>query len=837
MATRQRQQPEQLASYRGKRRFDATPEPSGDGEDRPDGQRFVVHEHHARRLHWDLRLEHDGVLASWAIPNGIPDDPTKNRKAIHVEDHPLDYIDFHGTIPTGNYGAGEVSIWDHGTYQCEKWRRDEVIVVFTGKRLTGRYALFHAGREPRDWMIHRMDPPLDADAEQMPEFIPPMLAKLATLPADESQWAFEVKWDGVRAVTHSEPGRLRLLSRTGNDVTVAYPELQALNRALGSHRAILDGEIVACDGEGRPSFQLLQPRMHLRGETAVRRQAQSAPVTYMIFDLLWLDGHSLLTLPYGERRARLEALELEAARWRVPESFAGDGSALLAATREQGLEGVIGKRLDSRYVSGRHSAWIKIKNWGRQEAVIGGWRSGKGGRTGRIGALLLGVYDADGELQYVGRVGTGFDTRELERLAGLLEPLARRTTPFAGRQPPKDSHFVEPELVCEVDFSEWTHAETLRQPSYKGLRDDKRPEEVVRERLAVFPGGGPAGPPPAGDSPAVESRASTSAADRAPVETERPDVRAWLAGGRKVRGGVEVEVEGRQLKLTNPDKVLYPSGFAKVDVISYYAGVAPVLLPHLHDRPLTLKRYPDGVAGEYFYEKRSPPHRPAWIQTARVPSDGAKKEIPYTLCQDLPTLVWLANLADIELHPSLSRAADVTAPTMVAFDLDPGAPAGIVECCEVALELRELFGQLGLEACAKTSGSKGIQVCVPLNRPDVSYEQTKPFAHAVAGLLEERHPELVVSRMAKVQRRGKVLIDWSQNDEHKTTVCVYSLRATEQPRVSTPVSWDEIAACREQGRAEVLSFGPEEVLTRIAERGDLFGKILTLRQSLPALED
>jgi bifunctional non-homologous end joining protein LigD len=814
-----RRQPKQLARYNDKRRFDATPEPAGsDAATAEDGRRFVVHEHHARRLHWDLRLERDGVLASWAIPNGIPDDPKRNRKAIHVEDHPLDYIDFHGTIPSGNYGAGEISIWDHGTYRTEKWRKDEVMVVFEGERLTGRYVLFRAGHEERDWMIHRMDPPVDAGAEEMPDMVEPMLAKLSTLPADESQWAFEVKWDGVRAIAHSEPGRLRLLSRNGNDVTAGYPEMRPLNRALGAHRAILDGEIVAFDSDGKPSFQLLQTRMHVRGESAVRRHAESTPVTYMLFDLLWLDGHSLMGLPYSERRARLEALGLDDSRWRVPDTFVGTGSALLAATREQGLEGVIGKRLDSRYVSGRHSAWTKIKNWGRQEAVIGGWTTGKGGRTGRIGALLLGMYDSDAALHYVGRVGTGFDARELERLAARLKPLARRTTPFSGRQPPKGSHFVEPELVCEVEFSEWTHAGTLRQPSYKGLRDDKPAPEVVRERLTDSSGGGPAGPPPA--------------------DTSRPDVQAWLADGRRVRDGVEVEVGGRRLKLTNADKVLYPAtGFTKADLISYYAGVAPALLPHLRDRPLTLKRYPNGVDAEYFYEKRSPPHRPEWIQTAKIPSDRGKKEIPYTLCQDLPTLVWLANLADIELHPSLSLADDPARPTTVAFDLDPGAPAGIVECCEVALELRELFEQLGLEAWVKTSGSKGLQVYVPLNHADARYEQTKPFAHAVAGLLEQRHPELIVSQMARAKRTGKVLIDWSQNDEHKTTVCVYSLRATEQPRVSTPVSWEEIAECHRNRHAELLSFGPEDVLSRIAESGDLFGKILSLQQNLPPLED
>ncbi len=839
MAASQRTGSGELATYREKRRFEVTPEPPGATVEPPgatveppDGRRFVIHEHHARRLHWDLRLEREGVLVSWAIPNGIPEDPKHNRKAIHVEDHPLDYIDFEGTIPAGSYGAGEVTVWDHGTYRLEKWRRDEVILVFEGERLRGRYALFQAGRDERDWMIHRMDPPADPGTEAMPEFVSPMLAKLSTLPTDEARWAFEVKWDGVRAIAHSEPGRLRLLSRNGNDVTAAYPELRPLNRALGSHRAILDGEIVACDADGRPSFQLLQPRMHLRGEAAVRRQAQSTPVTYMIFDLLWLDGHSLMALPYTERRARLAALELDAARWRVPESFAGSGAALLEATRERRLEGVIGKRLDSPYVPGRHSAWTKIKNWGRQETVIGGWTSGQGGRTGRIGALLLGVHDAGGQLRYVGRVGTGFDLRELDRLAGLLRPLERHESPFTGRQPPREAHFVTPELVCEVEFSEWTRAGTLRQPSYQGLREDKRAEDVVRERVE---------PVSSGDSPAGESPAGASTGDGravAPARGETPDARAWLAAGRRTRDGIAFELEGRTLKLTNPEKVLYPAtGFTKADLVAYYAAVAPALLPHLRDRPLTLKRYPNGVDGAFFYEKRSPPHRPDWVRTAEIPSDRGRQAIPYTLCQDLPTLVWLANLADIELHPSLAPAHAITCPTMVAFDLDPGPPAGIVDCCAVALELLDLFRQLGLEAWAKTSGSKGLQVYVPLNRPETGYERTKPFAHAVAGLLEERRPERVVSQMSKAKRTGKVLIDWSQNDEHKTTVCVYSLRATERPRVSTPVRWDEVSECLERRDPERLSFGPDEVLSRIAESGDLFGKILTQQQDLPPLED
>lgn len=788
-----------LAEYRRKRRFDATPEPRGQDGAGSSRARFVVHEHHARRLHWDLRLEHDGALASWAVPNGIPEDPKRNRKAVHVEDHPLDYLDFEGTIPAGSYGAGEIGIWDRGTYDCEKWEDEEVIVVFHGERLRGRYALFHAGTAERDWMIHRMDAPADPSAEQMPDFVEPMLAKLSTLPADESRWAFEVKWDGIRAIARSEPGRIRLLTRNRNDVTSAYPELRALNRALGSHAAMLDGEIVAFDAEGRPSFEALQPRIHLRGEAAVRRRAEIAPVTYAIFDLLWLDGHSLMDLPYEQRRARLAELELDGERWRVPAHHVGAGSALLAATRERGLEGVVAKRLDSRYAPGRRNgSWLKIKHSRRQEVVIGGWTEGRGARAGRIGALELGVHDDEGTLRYAGRVGTGFDEAELRRLATLLAPLAREDSPFEGRQPPpRGAHFVEPRLVCEVDFGEWTKQGLLRHPVYKGLRDDKPAEQVVRER-------------------AVE-----------------PDP---FAAVRRVRGGVEVEIEGRTLKLTNRDKVLYPAtGFTKGDLIDWYVAIAPALLPHLRDRPLTLKRYPDGVEGKFFYEKQCPSHRPDWVQTATVWSEHGQRQIHYCLCQDLPTLVWMANLADIELHPSLSRAPAIERPTALAFDLDPGAPATVVECCAVALELRDLFDQLGLRVFAKTSGSKGLQVYVPLGGEKASYEETKPFAHAVADLLEKRHPKLVLASMAKAQRRGKVFVDWSQNDAHKTTVSVYSLRAKAQPSVSTPVTWDEIGACREGGDPELLAFAPADVLERVAERGDLFAEVASLRQPLPAL--
>ncbi|MEA2387419.1 MAG: bifunctional non-ous end joining protein LigD, partial [Thermoleophilaceae bacterium] len=341
---------DRLREYRGKRDFKATPEPGGgDGGADAELARFVVQEHHARRLHWDLRLERDGVLASWAIPNGIPEDPKENRKAVHTEDHPLEYIDFEGDIPKGEYGAGTMKVWDSGTYECHKFREDEVIVTFHGERLTGRYVLFHAGKDPKDWMIHRMDPPADPEREPMPEHVVPMLAKIGDLPRDEQRYAFEIKWDGIRAVVYSEPGRMRIEGRSLTDVTAQYPELRPLGRQLGSRSAILDGEIVALDEQGKPSFGRLQLRMHLTGESRIKRRAKEIPATYMAFDVLYLDGHSLMHLPYEERRTRLEELKLEGASWRTPRAHPGEGRALKRASEEQGLEGIIAKRLDSHY--------------------------------------------------------------------------------------------------------------------------------------------------------------------------------------------------------------------------------------------------------------------------------------------------------------------------------------------------------------------------------------------------------------------------------------------------------------------------------------------------------
>jgi len=478
---------DKLSEYRSKRDFGATPEPEGGADGDGRGERFVVQEHHARNLHWDLRLEHDGTLISWALPKGIPTNPKKNLLAVHVEDHPLDYIDFAGEIPDGNYGAGKVRIWDAGTYEPHKFRSDEVIVTLHGKRVEGKYAIFKT--RGKNWMIHRMDPPADPGEEPMPEKVKPMLARLGDLPAEDSDWGFEIKWDGVRAIFYSEAGHVRIESRNLRDVTAQYPELRALGRELGSHRLVLDGEIVALDERGLPNFGRLQPRMHVTSPAAIKRRVADTPIVYMVFDLLHLDGHSTMPLPYRQRREVLDKMDLDGPNWKLSAYHAGDGEPMLEASKTQGLEGVVAKRLDSPYVPGaRNGNWIKVKNHLEQEFVVGGWLPGKGARSASLGSLALGYYDDEGKLKYAGNVGTGFTEQMLAELQRLLEPLRTDKSPFEGRQPPKQTVFARPELVAEVRFGEWTRTGTVRHPSFKGLRDDKDPRDVILERKVFAEG-------------------------------------------------------------------------------------------------------------------------------------------------------------------------------------------------------------------------------------------------------------------------------------------------------------------------------------------------------------
>jgi len=483
---------DKLQAYRDKRDAARTPEPvppAGAGSEPADGPEagrapageggtFVIQEHHARRLHWDFRLERDGVLVSWALPKGVPPDPAVNHLAVHTEDHPLEYGGFEGTIPKGEYGAGSVTIWDHGSYDTLKWAPDEVKVVLHGQRVTGGYVLFRT--RGSQWMIHRERQPL-------PAAIGPMLAGAGVVPRDKQNWALEMKWDGVRALAYIERGRVRLMSRTERDITITYPELAGLGAATTSHKQLLlDGEIVVFGAGGWPEFEALQPRMHVSSAAQAALLAGQNPVTYLAFDLLQLDGRPLLDRPYRDRRALLDELGLSGAYWQTPPNFPGeDFEAVQAVSSQHHMEGVVAKRLDSKYAPGvRTDDWRKIKNLLSQEAVVAGYKPGKGNRTGQVGSLLIGVHDASGRLIYAGHVGTGFNAETLRMLGDKLRPLRRADSPFDDPVPPEHARpavWVEPRLVIEVAFDRWTKAGRMRAPVYKGLRDDKDPAEVVRE--------------------------------------------------------------------------------------------------------------------------------------------------------------------------------------------------------------------------------------------------------------------------------------------------------------------------------------------------------------------
>jgi bifunctional non-homologous end joining protein LigD len=433
-----------------------------------------VQEHHATALHWDVRLERDGVLVSWAVPKGLPLDPARNALAKQTEDHALEY----GGYESGTTGRGHVSIWDRGTYELLKWRADEVKVVLHGRRVQGTYVFFRTGGQ--DWMVHRVDPPPEGWAP-LPTGVAPMLATTGPLPKDDGRWSYEVKWDGVRALVAVEGGRVAMTSRNGNVITAAYPELRGLGLALGSTTVLLDGEVVAFDDVGRPDFGRLQSRMHARKPTAAL--LRDTPVTLLLFDVLHLEGTSLVDRPYEERRAALEALPLSGERWQVPPAFPGDGEAVMTATKAQGMEGVVAKRKDSRYEPGRRSdCWVKVKHIRRTSAVVVGWKPGEGGRSGRLGSLLLAVPAGDG-WTYAGHVGTGFSAATLTMLGERLEAL-RREEPVLDdvpREHARHAVWVEPALVVECDYTEWTRDGRLRHPSYKGLRPDLDPKDVVRE--------------------------------------------------------------------------------------------------------------------------------------------------------------------------------------------------------------------------------------------------------------------------------------------------------------------------------------------------------------------
>ena len=765
-----------LRDYERKRLRGTTPEPfeGGSGGERPT---FVVQRHDASRLHYDFRLERDGVLASWAVPKGIPLEAGTQHLAVHVEDHPLAYGSFEGTIPKGNYGAGTVEIWDRGTYELVEEKQDGGLTVHLhGERLDGLWTLVPAklGGNPKNWLLVKKK----AAAVAKRRTYGPMLATLTGEVPTGDGWLYEVKWDGFRALVTMRGGKPDIRSRNGNDLAPRFPTVVgALERALRSPDCVVDGEIVAIGPDGRATFSALQ------------QGKEGTTYVFVAFDVLEIEEESLVALPLLERRKRLAALvDTRRGAVQVSEAF-DDGPALLAVAVKERFEGILAKREDAAYEPGKRSRnWLKIKTHRRQEFVICGYTKGQGRRSGRFGALILGVSEAGG-LRYAGNVGTGFGETEIDSLLALLRPLERPTTalPEAPRMPKirkADVVWVEPELVCEVEFVEWTHDGRLRAPSYQGLRDDKRPEDIRREREAIPP---------------------------------------------------ELRQGKRLLKLSNLDKLFWPEeGITKGDLLAYYRDIASVVLPHLRDRPFTMKRYPDGWNGPHFFQKDAPKHMPEWIprRPFEVSSRDAKRErrtIDFALVNDELALLWMVNMGCIDLNCWYSRVDLPARPDFVLFDLDPSADVGFPETVQVALHVKEALDLVGLASFPKTSGSDGIHVVVPIERRS-TYDDTRRFAEIVAAAIARTHPGLATTEWTKAKRRG-VLIDANQNGQGKTIASAYSVRPQPGAPVSTPLRWDELTASLEPG-----AFTMEVVLDRVAEYGDLFEGVLTTKQSLaPAL--
>ena len=793
-----------LTEYQRKRDFKRTPEPKGKQPKASPSRRYVVHRHHATRLHWDVRLEMHGILASWAVTQGPPLEGGKRRLAVHTEDHPLEYLTFHGVIPDG-YGAGTMTIWDSGTYDLIKDSPSEYKVDFHGTRLNGEWVLVQTKQnEGRDWLMIRhaetpKDHPLDAK-------IVPMLAITADEPFDSPEFAFEPKWDGVRTIAFVDGGLVRLQTRNLLDCTAQYPEAHGVSEALtGAYQAILDGEIVALDEKGVPSFQKLQPRMHLRSETELRKLRKTTPVVYEIFDILWKDGVDLTKRPLRERQQILDESLTPMGNIRRSEQFIGTGTALFAAVKEQGLEGIIAKRLDAPYSTARSAAWVKIKAFRTMELVIGGWTEGQGGRSNSLGALLLGFY-RDGQLIPVGHVGSGFDERTLRELLTTLKEREIARSPFATEPRANTTpHWCEPELVCEVEYVELTREGTLRHPVYRGLRADIDPKECTGE----------------------ERRESTRNALKAAAQAATQSGNGEIVKDKGPRVPAVLTVDGHTIRLTNLDKVIFPEdGFTKADLIRYYTEVSPYLIPVIHDRPLTLKLFPDGIAAMHFYQKDKPDFTPKWIETWVDHSADREGGIDYILGNSLATLVWLANYTAIEIHPWLSRVDDPEHPDIAIIDLDPSKGATWDDVKETASLVHEVLDELGMTGFPKTTGSRGIHIYVPIARR-YTFEQSRGFVFDVGRIARERNPKLVTLETVKDRRRG-IYIDYLQNVGGKTTAGAYSVRPIRRAPVSAPLRWDEIASL---GRPDAFTI--RNMAERLAQTGDLLEGMLALEQAIP----
>lgn len=824
-----------LEEYKRKRHFKKTPEPPPKVARSAAGNSYLIQKHAATRLHYDFRLELDGVLLSWAVPKGPSYDPAQKRLAVHVEDHPLEYGKFEGTIPKGEYGGGTVMLWDRGTWSPigdarESYRKGNLKFELHGERLKGRWVLVRMGKpaeagkenwllikeqdelaqpgsdsatvdeftvsvdsgrsmdeiaaaRSRVWHSNRREdseeivdtPDLKtlkgARRKSLPAIMQPQLATLVDRAPTEAGWVHEIKYDGYRILARIEDGEVKLFTRNKNEWTRQFPSLVKALAPLRAKSAWVDGEVVVMKPDGTTSFQELQNAISMEREP---------DLTYVVFDLPYLDGYDLSEVGLLERKAALKQIFAASAlsgRVRYSDHIAGDGGAVYSHACRFALEGVISKRADSTYIAKRTRSWLKVKCLQRQEFVIGGYSEGTGSREG-FGALLLGVYEKDGTLRYSGRCGTGFTAVSLRELAERFRKL--ETTKPAFSNPPrgyeaKGVHWLKPELVAEVEFSNWTSEGILRHPSFQGLREDKSASEIVRESTAPVEVVAP---------DAVDS-------NEKPQGTAKP--KAAKSSAKKTKpSATNGDAEYAGVKLTNPDRVLYPEqGLTKKDLAEYYMSIADWLLPHVIDRPLTLVRCPDGRHKECFFQKHVSKNVGPQIKLIDVPEgDGVGV---YLSVDSISGVIALVQMGVLEIHVWGSPNRRLEYPDRMIFDLDPDPEVPWERVVEGSLVVRNRLLDLGLESFVKTTGGKGLHVVAPLNSKN-GWDEVKGFSKAIADELSHAYPERYLAKMSKALRRGRIFIDYLRNGRGATAIAAFSTRSRDRATISAPLTWEELVA-------------------------------------------
>jgi bifunctional non-homologous end joining protein LigD len=865
-----------LKAYRAKRDFGKTPEPAGQPQPsaRRSGLRFVIQKHAARRLHYDLRLELDGVYKSWAVTRGPSLDPQEKRLAVHVEDHPIEYGDFEGVIPQGEYGGGTVMIWDRGEWTpdgdpARGYEKGHLAFVLNGEKLSGRWHLVRTKPKPREkkeqWLFFKSDDafarsgmegdilddapksvatgrpmeeiagsrdavwsswggliagqllpdracgqgvePLEpqsiagAAKAVWPGFVRPCLALLAANAPEGEGWLHEIKFDGYRLAIHIQKGEVRILTRSGLDWTHRFPAIAGGFAEAPAESAMIDGEAVVVDAHGVSNFSALQ--------AALAEGNAAQPAVFYAFDLMYLDGYDLRGASLDDRKAALHAL---LARFPHPgvqfsEHILDDGPAMVEHACRLGLEGVVSKKRGARYRSGRGGAWLKIKCINSSEFVIGGYMPSTAMR-GAIGSLVLG-YHEDGKLIHAGRTGTGFTQASARALHAALSRMKRERSPFATALTADERRgviFVEPRLVAEVEFRGWTADQPLRHAAFKGLREDKPPEEVTLEL------------PVALAEPAAGVKEVESMAGRAPEGRAKPRVKPGKGGS--------VEFEG--VTLTHPDRILWEGqGLTKLGLAEYYAGIAGHILPHIAGRPLALVRCPSGSGGGCFYQKHAFAGLTDAVEVIPVQEkDGPSETL---IIRDLRGLVLLVQASVLEIHPWGARIEDVERPDRIIFDLDPGDGVPWADMIEAARDIRGRLEAQGIRSFVKTTGGKGLHVVAPIV-PRLGWDEVKAWCKDLASSMERDNPERYLTTMTKKLRTGKIFVDYLRNGRGATAIATYSTRARPGAPVSTPIRWDELGPAMTPAR-----FTVENLPRRLVRlKTDPWQGFFTLRQHLPA---